>query len=55
MALFGSQDWAISKIRNVRHLLWDIPEAALTTYNTIPAALRLPWNAESPRTSSMAM
>ena len=45
MALFGSQDWAISKIRNVRHLLWDIPEAALTTYNTIPPALRLPWNA----------
>jgi hypothetical protein len=45
MALFGSQDWAVSKIRNVRHLLWDIPEAALTTYNTIPPALRLPWNA----------
>lgn len=45
MAAFGSQDWAITKIRNVRHHLWDIPEAALATYNTIPAALRLPWNA----------
>ena len=45
MALFGSQDWAITKIRNVRHHLWDIPEAALATYNTIPPALRLPWNA----------
>lgn len=45
MSLFGSQDWVISKLSGVRHLLWDIPEAALATYNSIPPALRLPWNA----------
>lgn len=45
MSEFGSQDWAISKIRNVRHILWDIPEAALATYNAIPPEFRLPWNA----------
>jgi hypothetical protein len=44
MAEIGSQDWAISKIRNVRHLLWEIPEAAIATYNRIAPALRLPWN-----------
>jgi len=47
MAIFDSQDWAISKIRNVRHLLWEIPEAALATYNSIPPALRLPFNART--------
>jgi hypothetical protein len=47
MPEIGSQDWAISKIRDVRHLLWEIPEAALATYNTIPAALRLPWNSRT--------
>jgi hypothetical protein len=45
MPTLGSQEWAITKIRNVRHHLWDIPEAALTTYNRIPAELRLPFNA----------
>jgi hypothetical protein len=44
MVVFDSQDWAISKIRNVRHLLWEIPDAALATYNCIPPALRLPFN-----------
>jgi hypothetical protein len=44
MPEIGSQDWAVSKISKVRHLLWDIPEAALAAYNKIPPALRLPWN-----------
>lgn len=43
MPPFDSQDWAISKIRSVRHLLWDVPEAALKNYNAIPHAFRVPW------------
>ena len=44
MAEVGSPDWTVSKIRNVRRLFWEIPEAALATYNRIPAELRLPFN-----------
>ena len=47
MLEIGSQDWTISKIRNVRHLLWDIPEAALATYNRMPGAFRRPFNSRA--------
>ena len=43
MPIFDSQDWAVSKISKVRHLLWEIPEAALATYNRIPHAFRVPF------------
>jgi hypothetical protein len=44
MTEIGSQDWAVSKLRGVSHLLWEIPEAALAAYNAIPPIHRLPWN-----------
>jgi hypothetical protein len=40
MANWGSQDWVISKIGRVRHLLWDVPEAALMRYNKIDPLTR---------------
>ena len=44
MTEIGSQDWAVSKLRGVSHLLWEVPEAALAAYNAIPPIHRLPWN-----------
>ena len=44
MAEIGSQDWTITKLRGIREHLWEIPEAALATYNAIPPIHRLPWN-----------
>jgi len=44
MYAVGSQDWAVSKLKRSRRFLWDIPEAALATYNSIDPAIRLPWN-----------
>ncbi|WP_109488612.1 hypothetical protein [Occallatibacter savannae] len=41
MTNWGSQDWVISKIRNFRHLLWGVPEAALAKYNTIDPLIRM--------------
>ena len=40
MENWGSQDWVISKIGRVRHLLWDVPEAALARYNKIDPLTR---------------
>jgi hypothetical protein len=40
MGKWGSQDWTISKITNVKHLLWDVPEAALARYRTIDPLIR---------------
>src|SRR5664280_2772440 len=44
MTTVGSQDWVISKLRNSRHLLWEIPEAAVANYSRIPPELRLPFD-----------
>lgn len=45
----GSQEWVISKIKRWRQQLWDIPEQAVTFYNSIDPAFRLPIN---PRTTA---
>ncbi len=47
MVVSGTQDWVVSKLKPNRRQLWDVPEAALATYNSIDPAIRLPWN---PRT-----
>lgn len=44
MPEIGSQDWTVLKLRSVRDILWEIPEAALAAYNAIPPIHRLPWN-----------
>jgi hypothetical protein len=41
MVNWGSQDWVISKISKVRHLFWDVPEAALARFNQIDPLTRL--------------
>lgn len=49
MKSWGSQDWVISKLRTVRHLLWDVPEVALARYNTIDPMIRMTF---PPRTTA---
>jgi len=52
MEKWGSQDWVISKIKTARHLLWDVPAAALARYQTIDPLMRVTF---PPRTTANIM